>query len=294
MRIRHFIAPAFALLLVVPAGAQEVPMELMHDHYDYQVTPTYASYHGMGMPSHCCGATMPSYGSWWTGRHVGHGCDCGHHAVRTGWLGHRLAQRHGCRTCGATSCCGTHTAAQKGGPVQKGAVQKAAPVRKVAPIQKAVVQKAAPIQKSHVQRHFAAQRAHVPTRMMVPQRTFPVVQKSHPVVQKSHPVVQKAHPVVQKGHWQKSADCCGPVAHGWHPRPTLCERLHARRAMRAAMRMQAWDAPCCTDVKGGKGGMMMEPYYEPQIRELETDDEGSILIPPQNGDSEPTSLGPTT
>lgn len=60
------------------------------------------------------------------------------------------------------------------------------------------------------------------------------------------------------------------------------------------MRMQAWDAPCCTDVKGGKGGMMMEPYYEPQIRELETDDEGSILIPPPNGDSEPTSLGPTT
>jgi hypothetical protein len=283
MRIRHFIAPAFALLLVVPAGAQDAP-ELMHDHHDdYEVTPTYASYHGLGMPSHCCGTTIPYYGSSWHGMHVGHGCACGHHATRTGWLGHRLARRHGCQTCGATSCCGTHTAVQKGGPVQKGVVQKSAPVQKVGPIQKAVAQKAAPIQKSHIQRHFAAQRVHVPTRMMVPQKSFSVVQKSHPVVQKSHPVVQK-------GHWQKSADCCGPVAHGWQPRPTLCERLHARRALR----MQAWDAPCCTDVKGGKGGMMMEPYYEPQIRELETDDEGSILIPPPIDDTEPTSFGPTT
>lgn len=306
MRIRHFIAPAFALLMVVPAAAQDAPMAPMHGHhyhhYDYEITPTYASYHGLGMPDYCCGTPMPHHGPWWASRHVGHCSACAHRAIRPGWLGHRLALRHGCRSCEATACCGTHVqkgAVQKSAPVQKAGPVQRAVVQKAAPVQRAVVQKAAPVQKSPIQRHLATQRAHVPARMMFPhtplvsQKAFPVVQKAAPVVQKSHPVVQKAHPIAQKGHWQKSADCCGTVAHGWHARPTLCERLHARRALRASLRMQAWDTGCCSDVKGGKGGMLMQPYYAPPVGTWQNEDEGSILIPDTPEETEPTSLGPT-
>lgn len=259
MRTHHLLASSLVLLLAVSASAQESLIEqgepaiavppIHEDPYGFY--PSYASYRGLDMPSFCCGTHSPHVGHWGAGSHGRHCSACGSKHLQGGLFSQLRANRRGCPTCAATTCCDMGCcsgAVQKGGPIQKGAVQKYAAAQKCCAPQHPVVY----------------QKSCVPPTKIAPPRVW-AAQKS-PVVQKAS-VVQKG--AVQKSAWQKSTDCCTPsVSSGWRVRLPRCGRLQG---------IADPCDPCCT---GGKVGPFSAPEhdYQPSPSDVEEDD--SILIPP--------------
>jgi hypothetical protein len=130
------------------------------------------------------------------------------------------------------------------------------------------VQKAGPVQKGSVQKAWA------PPKQVVSHRAW-AVQKA-PMVQKA-PVVQKGF-AVQKGAVQKADDCCAAPT-TWGSRLHRCGRLHGWRGTAVGPHHA-----CCAPAAAG---MISSPYYDyqPSELEMESEDDGSILVPPQDGPS---------